>query len=653
MEKKPMSCKRKKWPIVLGAALCGMALVLCAALQYAGYLTYLDSDMASELILAKRQADTHSLFQMDWLYSTEVHLLQTNILYAFAFLFTGSFQMARIMGNMLGMVLAMSALVYLCRTLGLSWGRSLGAASLLPLTSSPMYANAVSISGHYLFFVGFGFLGTALWLRTMKAERKRRLILKAGIFAAFCLLEGFLSVRYVLCFICPMAAVALMEFLLAPGEGSELRDDSMHFGLVTAIGFVSCVLGYAASEMILPRLFQSGVGAASSFLFNPLDGRAIQDMLLTVCTDFLKLLGWRGGVPLFSLAGIVNLSIAGVLFFGVVMTVRAFRNLNRQDKIQRNQRRMLVYAGYAFLINLFCYLFVQGTYLSRYLVLAVIFLLPALAVVFRREKSSRLRMIFFLLLCVQMGGSTFLMQKETWQQKDAAEARGADMMDAADFLQAEGYTHGYGTFWNVRVMQERTQGKLTMTGVVPVETEEGAASAVSLDVIRWLEPDEYSDLDICPGKTFLLLTAEEEKTIMPWIAMTGAPRIYQNDTYRIYGFESSSALNASMLWGKMKLEGAAVEDGIFTLSAGGKMRVPTSWREKGAYVLEFSCQGKPDGVVQVYTGSDFELLAEKPIAAGENAMHFELETDDKYNMIVFRGGKEEIRLSNLSLRKVK
>ena len=36
--------------------------------------------------------------------------------------------------------------------------------------------------------------------------------------------------------------------------------------------------------------------------------------------------------------------------------------------------------------------------------------------------------------------------------------------------------------------------------------EEGAVSSVSLDPIRWLEPDDYSDLDICPERTFLLLT---------------------------------------------------------------------------------------------------------------------------------------------------
>lgn len=57
------------------------------------------------------------------------------------------------------------------------------------------------------------------------------------------------------------------------------------------------------------------------------------------------------------------------------------------------------------------------------------------------------------------------------------------MMEAADYLTENGYTHGYGTFWNVRVMQERTQGALTFTGVAPVETEEGAVSSVSLDPI--------------------------------------------------------------------------------------------------------------------------------------------------------------------------
>ena len=38
------------------------------------------------------------------------------------------------------------------------------------------------------------------------------------------------------------------------------------------------------------------------------------------------------------------------------------------------------YATAAFFVNLFCFVFVQGTYLNRYLILAVIFFVPVLAV---------------------------------------------------------------------------------------------------------------------------------------------------------------------------------------------------------------------------------------------------------------------------------
>lgn len=50
--------RRSKRGIALGAALCVLTLVVSVLLQKAGYLIYLNSDMASEIILANRQAQT-------------------------------------------------------------------------------------------------------------------------------------------------------------------------------------------------------------------------------------------------------------------------------------------------------------------------------------------------------------------------------------------------------------------------------------------------------------------------------------------------------------------------------------------------------------------------------------------------------------------
>lgn len=650
-----MQGEKRRWPLVLGIALCVLSLAVSVALQEAGYLTYLNGDMASEMILARCQADTGSLIQMDWIYSTEIHTIHMNLLYALSFLFTDSFMMARIIGNTIGFLLGMLACVFLCRTLGLSLAKGLCTAALLPFAAGTLYASNMTVGGYYIIHLPFAFGGAALWLAASEGGRGRRRGLAAlALFLAVCLLEGLLSVRYVLCFVCPMVVVAGLNVLLAPQTSRSLRDHHLRFGGVTAAGFLACVAGYAASELLYPRLFESGVGAAGSFVFNPLDGGAMVSSLATVFADFLKLLGWRGEAALFSLPGIANLCIAAVLVLAGIMTVRVYRGLDTRERASRMQKRMLQYAFAALGVNLFCFVFIRGAYLNRYLILAVLFFIPALTIVVARERSLRLRWAFLLVFLMMLGtaGGSFLM--ETRAQQPAVEQREADMMDTADFLIGEGYTHGYGDFWVVRVMQERTNGALTFTGVRQMETEEGAVCPVSLEMIRWLEPQDASHMDACPGKTFLVLTREQEQTLAPWLTMTGVPVIHENGKYVTYGFDSSEALIGFMLLGQMKLENAACEGGVFTLQAGGRMRVPTGFREAGDYVLTFTCEGEPgeDSRAAAYATRHFEVVGEQAIVPGENALTFTLHADDPYFMLLLTGGgAQKLTISGLRLHK--
>ena len=42
--------------------------------------------------------------------------------------------------------------------------------------------------------------------------------------------------------------------------------------------------------------------------------------------------------------------------------------------------------------------------------------------------------------------------------------------------------------------------------------------------------------------------------------------------------------------------------------------------------------------MQAYTGRTFALLAEQPLAGGDNALPFTLAQDDEYFMLLLRGG---------------
>ena len=648
-----MKERKTRRGILLGLLLCAATLALAVALQRAGYLTYLNSDMASETILARRQVDTGSLVQMDWLYSTEIHTVHMNLFYALAFLVTPSFETARIIGNMIGFLLGMAALVWLCRALRLSWGAALCTAALLPLAASTSYAANMTVGGYYIIHLSIGFAAVALWL-----PGKGRGTGRAIAFALLCFAMGFLSVRYVLCFACPMLAAAALDAIFARGDSPALAQ-RVRFAAWTAAGFAACALGFAASQVILPRLFVSGVGGASSFAFNPLDGPAVMQTLFTVAGDLLKLLGWRGGAPLFSAAGIVNLCVAGVVFLGPALLAHALRGARETAGASQGRRMMLLYACAALMINLFCFVFIEGAYLPRYLILAVMFFVPALPVALALEDNVRLKAAFLAVLLAGLSLSAGVLLRETRAAETDARQRDERMMEAVAALKGAGYTHGYGTFWNVRVMQERSQGALTFTGVAPSRTEEGAIVPCAPEFIRWLEPDGASALDACPGETFLLLTREEAAELEDWLALTGAKTVFENGEYVAFGFASSQAFVTDALLGKATLEaGDRVETGdggleAIDLGPQGRLRVPPSTREAGRYALRFVCDGEPaqDAVVRAYTGRDFELFAEQRVTAGENVLHFALGESDKYFMLQILSGEGSLRVTDVRLEK--
>ena len=97
-----------------------------------------------------------------------------------------------------------------------------------------------------------------------------------------------------------------------------------------------------------------------------------------------------------------------------------------------------------------------------------------------------------------------------------------------------------------------------------------------------------------------------------------------------------------------------VSDGAYALESGGRLRMPPGWREAGAYTLRFTVEGEPqeDSVVRVYSGRSFALIAEQPLAAGENRAAFTLSYDDKYSMIQILGGTADgLTVGNLALDK--
>lgn len=629
--------------LLAGAALCVLTLLLCVLYQRAALPVYLDGDMAGELALGHWQAKTGSLVQMDWMYTTELRIVSTNLLYALAFLFNVSCATARMIGNTLGLALLMGACALLLRRAGLGWGAALAASSALALTAGPVYGYTMTVGGVYIFHCLFGYLAALLWLRACGDSTRRA----ACAYALLCAAESFLSVRYVLCFICPALLMVLLEALSARELSAALTGERRRSLVHTGFGFACCILGYAASEVIMLRLFSSGVGAANTFHFGVISGQALGDRLLTILTDTLRLMGWQNEARLFSLAGIVNLCILGVIVLGAMLMVRACRAPGQEDA----GRRLILLALCAVAVNLFSFLFIEGTYINRYLVPAVILLLPAAATAAARERNRLLSGTFVLLLAAELLGAQGLLLARAPEDAAGAKAWRAPLTQAGDFLMEAGYTHGYGSYWNVRLLEECSEYGLSFASIAMTENEEGALCAVSPELTRWMEPAGAARMDACEGKTFLLLSRQEQEQGAQWLAFTGAPLLYENEGYCVYGFESSQALISAQLLGKAKLENARWEDGTLTLEPGGRLRVPTSWREAGDYEARLVCDGE-GCVLRPYMSSSFRMIAELTVRKGENTLTFALPQEDKYFMLLLKNeGTDVLRVREMSLRR--
>ena len=629
--------------LLAGAALCALTLLVCVLYQRAALPVYLDGDMAGELALGHWQAKTGSLVQRDWMYTTELRIVSTNLLYALAFLLDVGCAAARLIGNTLGLALLMGVCALLLRRAGLGWGAALAASSALALTAGPVYGYTMTVGGVYIFHCLFGYLAALLWLRAGEASRRRAV----WAYALLCAAEGFLSVRYVLCYICPAMLLVLLQALTARDLSAALTGERRRLLACTGLGFAGCILGYAAAEVFMPRLFSSGVGAANTFRFGVLSGQALGDRLLTILTDTLRLMGWQNGAQLFSLAGIVNLCILGVLVLGAMLMVRACRAPGQEDA----GRRLIHLALCAVAVNLFSFLFIEGTYINRYLVPAVILLLPAAAVAAAREQNRLLSGAFALLLAAQLLGAQGLLLERAPQEAAGARTWHEPLTQAGDFLSDAGYTHGYGSYWNVRMLEESSEYGLSFASITMNENEEGALCAVSPELTRWMEPAGAARMDACGEKTFLLLSRQEQEQGAQWLAFTGAPLLYENEGYCVYGFDSSQAFISALLLGKAKLENARWDDGVLTMSPGGRLRVPTSWREAGTYEVTLNCDGE-GCVLRPYMTSSFRMLAELPVAQGENALTFVLPQEDKYFMLLLKNeGTDVLRVREIALRR--
>lgn len=529
-----MSRRRDALERGLCAAVFALCCIMTAYYLIAGYGAYLDSDMASELVLARHLCDTGTLISTSWHYSTEIRLLATQLVYAPVMgLFGHDWQLVRTLGDLILMAMLAGACFFAARQAGAErhWALLFAGLSICPV--SPLYAEFIVIGTCYVPYAVLTLLVLGLYARAMRPGRHAGSV---AVLLVLALLMGMSSVRYLLCALLPLCGAALWQFVFAAREEAprtRRQAALLALGLGTA---ASGAAGYLFAQKVLSRVLHWGNGYYAGAGYAPLGDGGLADKAQLIAKGLLDVLGYEDGASLFSLHGVLNaLILLGLIVCGMLV-VRLLRTTRLAEETQAERPRfgalmLVIAAGLSFAM----FLLLRSMYFDRYWIPVVVLAMPVLAAALSRERNAIFRALAAGLLCVTVLVPTASCIKNSMAHPEYVTDK---RMAAVEAIRERGLTLGYATFWNANIVTELSDGEIE---VVALEIEDG-----SLRPYRWLEAEENFAMDAPEEPVFLLLGVWEEGDLADFLTRCQAVRVELDGWINLYEIPSQRVLFEAM-----------------------------------------------------------------------------------------------------------
>ncbi len=468
----------------------------------------LNSDSSGEMILAAHLNKVGGFLSKEWCYSSELRVLNTQIVYKFSLLFfPNNWHMARVMSIGIFMLILIAVGWYFMWAAGVKKKGLLFSAILIcPL--GQWYAWNVIYNSFYVPHIAISLLSIALLLHVLKTKKKI-----AGIILTACLLilafgAGLGGIRQILVCYAPLLLTCFILFLVNVKEKEKWKMLFLSVGV-----FVCGTAGYLINARIL-----SGI-----YIFEDYNETIWNDFTLpviwTALEQLIRLFGWEPNTKVISLSGIGNFVCIAIVLGMIICFVICFKKIK---SLKDEQRIPIVFSlsGFLFLLLVFAETWV---YNESYWIPAVpFFFIPVLFVLDYEIPKKRKEILIAalalgLIIC---GGSAFKNYRIGGVPNDET------IHNVSTWLKNQDeYKQGIAMFWNAPVVTEKTDGKIEMWTV---------EDYTALQPCEWLQVKSHMTLP--KGKVFVLIPdvmandgTERCEALKKYI-------IYDDGNYIVYGF---------------------------------------------------------------------------------------------------------------------
>ena len=509
---------------------------------------YLDSDMASEMVLADLLNQEGGLLSMNWYYSTEIRVVYQQLVFRLGLLlFPENWPAARVFGQAIMLALMAAGYLYFSYGAGAKRSAPWGAgAILLPFGFWQMFL--VTFGGSYLPHIIFALFSAGLVLRLAQPAPLWRTGLRLLVLAGIAGVSGLNGVRLLMNLYLPLAVATVVLLVVRvhtePQALTQLRRPEWRMTLAAFAAAAVSAVGYLLNIKVL----------APTHHFTSFEDRYWTDLslneLLNTWSGFLSLFGYQSDnavasrntnqtLPqLFSLRGILCLCGLAMAFAVIAAAVTLLRRWKRltfgQQVVTALFFSILVVDGMIFALT-------SGShgdncsYWVPVLPFAIALLEAAWATADFHLPATRWCAAVLASLCL-LGSST-----ATVRQYLAEPLRGnPTIQTVCQWLLDNGYTEGYASFWDSNVLTELSSGEIECWTVATVQ---------NMSIYPWLQKTSHT-AQPPQGQVFVLIGPDDkvaDLSTLPYVAEDGSNIAYRDDAgFTILIFDSADEIYTAL-----------------------------------------------------------------------------------------------------------
>ena len=535
--------KKKQAPIKIEKRFGAEEIFLCLCSIISIFITYyatkycIDSDASSELVLANHLAENGGILTADWGYSTELRVLNTQLVYAPLFWIFKDWHMVRFFGALILQAILVGSYYVFTKATGISKKIFCISSGLFLLPVSVCYGRIVLYNGYYIPHIAISMVIAGLVFAKNDGRSVRWITIRTLALLMLSFLGGLGGIRQGMMTHAPLLLAVfvyyVMDDLVCKREAGDHSKKRLGY-LLNAIGSAVCfVFGFLVNTNVLAKTYE--FSDYSENMVGLLDVGYLKNISYGLMHHF----GFRDEVKLISTLGI--LSILGVfLTIGCIITAIVQIVKYKEHKDVKKALPSVMFLCYTAVMLLVFLVLGKYYYYVLYFTPVVTWFIPVVAQMYHERpkdaKGLNMRRILPAIAAViifangAVNGIYFLDHTQFEQKYEGLVFTDREITDklepVVEFLVDNGFQRGYAEFWNGNIITEMSDGAVRIVNIHYYKDTGNSYFNpwLCLKTNRTLEGT----------KDFLLLQTDQQASFENKKGLNQCQRVYADENYVVY-----------------------------------------------------------------------------------------------------------------------